>query len=29
MEALQAKFDELEAARVFAKPEQVNVRVEL
>ena len=29
MEALQAKFDELEAARVFGKPEQVNVRVEL
>ena len=28
MEALQAKFDELEDAGVFAKPEQVNVHVE-
>ena len=28
MEVLQAKFDELEAAGVFAKPEQVNVHVE-
>ena len=28
LEELQAKFDELEAAGVFAKPEQVNVHVE-
>ena len=28
LEELQAKFDELEAAGAFAKPEQVNVRVE-
>ena len=28
MESLQAKFDQLEDAGVFAKPEQVNVHVE-